>query len=235
MNAVSSAQRAFLGNLSLGLTPRIIDVGANVGEWALAALDRWPQANITCVEPQPTAFEALKKAAGGRFNLIQAALVGDYSEIGIDWRKTMWVDTDKDVLASFHRPGTFIPGAVQGKTEIRVDCRTLYELDLGTIDLLKIDTEGHELNVLTGADTRLTPDTIRVIEWEYNQCAIAAHVFVHDFWCLLTGAGYQVGVLRDDGLVEPIREYDMTLEHVCPAREFVAASTITDDGKVVAA
>ncbi len=228
MNAVSPAQRAFLGNLSLGMNPKIVDVGANVGEWALAALDRWPKADITCVEPQPTAFKELESAAGGRFRLENVALVASDTERS----RPLWVDADRDVLGSFHKPGTFIPGAVQGKKTIDVRCQTLRRIAMTGVDLLKLDAEGNELEILRGAEQVLSPRNYRIIEWEYNQCAIGAHVFVHDFWVLLTGAGYQVGVMNDDGLVDRIDRYDMALEHVTPAREFVAASAITDEGKV---
>jgi FkbM family methyltransferase len=227
---VSAAQRAFLGRLSLGLTPRIVDVGANVGDWSLAALDRWPRAQIVAVEANPAATPSLERASGGRFEVINKAVVGKPEEK----TRTLYYDWNgKDgacVLGSFHRTETFIPGHVVGNHEVEVECTTLFDVTWrrGTFptDLLKLDVEGSEFEILEGAHMAgiLSPLKFKYIEWEYNQCAVASHTFVNDFWELLSARGYAIGVMREDGSVEHIPQYDMALEHVTPAREFVACS-----------
>ena len=41
--------------------PRVLDLGANVGAFAAFALSRWPEAQLTCVEPDPDNLAALTK------------------------------------------------------------------------------------------------------------------------------------------------------------------------------
>lgn len=229
-NAVSAAQRAFLGRLSVGLKPKIADVGANVGEWSLAALERWPQARIIAAEANPAALEQLQKASGGRFEIVNKAIVGDSGDI----TRTLYYDLGESqgacVLGSFHRTKTFIPGHVVGNHGVEVECASLFDMvwraDTIPIDVLKLDVEGSELEILQGAADAgiLAPYKFKYIEWEYNQCAVASHTFVNDFWELLSARGYAIGTMREDGSVEHIPEYDMTLERVAPAREFVACS-----------
>ena len=45
--------------------PLIIDVGANVGIFALWALHRWSNAKVICLEPLPPILEKLRENLGG--------------------------------------------------------------------------------------------------------------------------------------------------------------------------
>jgi FkbM family methyltransferase len=49
------------------------------------------------------------------------------------------------------------------------------------IHLLKIDTEGHELEVLKGASNLLRERRIRAIQFEFNETNIVSRVFFKDF------------------------------------------------------
>jgi len=53
------------------------------------------------------------------------------------------------------------------------------------IDLLKIDVEGHELDVLNGASRFLQDNKIKCIQFEFGGCNIDTRVFFQDFWYLL--------------------------------------------------
>jgi FkbM family methyltransferase len=41
--------------------PVVVDIGANVGAFAIWAADRWKSSEIYCIEPQPDIFEYLKE------------------------------------------------------------------------------------------------------------------------------------------------------------------------------
>ena len=56
-----------------------------------------------------------------------------------------------------------------------------------TIDFLKIDTEGNELNVLKGAQRMLTSNSINIIQFEFNEMNIISRVFLKDFYTILRG------------------------------------------------
>jgi FkbM family methyltransferase len=59
------------------------------------------------------------------------------------------------------------------------------ENNINNIDLLKIDVEGHELDVLNGASGCLKDSRIRCIQFEFGGCNIDTRVFFQDFWYLL--------------------------------------------------
>ena len=56
---------------------------------------------------------------------------------------------------------------------------------IGEIDLLKIDVEGHELDVLNGAHKCLQENKIGCIQFEFGGCNIDTRTFFQDFWYLL--------------------------------------------------
>jgi hypothetical protein len=50
------------------------------------------------------------------------------------------------------------------------------------IDLLKIDTEGYELDVLKGARKMLERNHIGLIQFEFGECDLYTRVFLRDFY-----------------------------------------------------
>ena len=54
------------------------------------------------------------------------------------------------------------------------------QLNKSTIDLLKIDIEGHELEAFAGFGRSL--NFIRVIQFEFGGCNIDTRTFFKDFW-----------------------------------------------------
>src|SRR3954447_10874768 len=55
----------------------VLDIGANTGQFARVALDRFPRAKIWCFEPLPAAYELLKgieRLSNGRVTALHFAL-----------------------------------------------------------------------------------------------------------------------------------------------------------------
>ena len=63
------------------------------------------------------------------------------------------------------------------------------------IDLLKIDTEGHDLEVLRGFAQMLTSQAIDVVQFEFTLLAIHARVWLGDFYRELAPRGFAIGKL----------------------------------------
>jgi FkbM family methyltransferase len=75
------------------------------------------------------------------------------------------------------------------------------------IDLLKIDVEGHELDVLKGAKLNLEGSRIKCIQFEFGGCNIDTRVFFQDFWYLLNSEyGYQIYRITPLG-IKHIKKY----------------------------
>jgi FkbM family methyltransferase len=201
-----SAQRSgevwFLKRLAR-VTPRLvaIDVGANVGNYANLLKTLATEAILFAFEPHPQSFEQLQGQAtvhnytainqgcsdfSGQFKLY------DYAE---STTGTQHASVYKNVIEQMHG------GAAQAwditVTTIDAFCD---ERKLQIIDLLKIDTEGHELSVLRGAAYSLARGAIGIIHFEFNAMNVVSRAFFRDFYeCL---PDYQFYRMLPDGLVQ---------------------------------
>lgn len=123
-----------------------VDVGANVGTYALAlARDAGPNGKVIAIEPHPVTHArlAFNNAASGyaQVKLVQAAAGADDGEL--------LIETDGDNLGASH----IVSGDASGKAiavpSLRLQ-RILEEAAVARVDALKIDVEGYEDRVLTG-------------------------------------------------------------------------------------
>lgn len=123
-----------------------VDVGANVGTYALAlADDVGPDGKVIAIEPHPVTHArlAFNQAASGtpQVRLVQAAAGSSDGEL--------LIETDGDNLGASH----IVAGNASGRA-IRVPSlrlqRILDEAGASGVDALKIDVEGYEDRVLTG-------------------------------------------------------------------------------------
>lgn len=132
-----------------GLRPRhIIDVGAYRGDFARDCLRVWPEARITCFEPQPHMQAALRALDGQHPGQIAVydCLLGAADGEAVPLHQA---ETASSVLAEH----------VANHPSIERPLRTLDglrgALAFGPGDLLKLDVQGYELEVLKGAQETL--------------------------------------------------------------------------------
>lgn len=161
----------------------VLDVGANVGDWTLQALEQLPHARIYAFEPSEAAFRGLVSAVGAspRVSVSQVAL-GD-----TDQEAVLYADSPGSGLASLARRRLDHAG-ISFAHEERVVVRTLESwarsVTLDKVDVLKLDVEGCELAVLRGAGDFLRD--VRVIQFEFGGCNIDTRTYFQDFWYLLS-------------------------------------------------
>lgn len=132
----------------------ILDVGANVGQAALRFREEFPHAAIHCFEPVRATFATLEKNVGSRGCQCHPLAMGSRAE-----RRTMYVRRTTTMSS------LIVPAEYASAEE--VDVRTVDEWSRGnaidSIDVLKIDTEGHDLEVLAGASGLLEKGVIRFV------------------------------------------------------------------------
>jgi FkbM family methyltransferase len=175
----------------------VVDVGANVG-WYVLDIHRYlPDAEIYAVEPHPRTFELLRDNTRGiRVHMFNIGL-GDRTEDGTLWDFAddspmkhgepiaYFASTLKGVIDELHR---------QNAQAFTVPMTTLDRFaeaeDISIIDLLKIDTEGTEIDVLKGAKNLLKMKKVRFIQFEFNEMNVYNRTFFRDFIDLLPGYSF---------------------------------------------
>ncbi len=191
----------------------VFDVGANTGQW-LKLLGKHvdlPSLNLHCFEPGAAAFAKLRERFGEVPGIVlnQTAL-GD--EAG---QRLLYIDKSDLELASFTKRESSPHGDGFEDSEM-VPVNTLdgycREKGLDQIDLLKIDTEGHELDVLQGAGRMLGERRVRLILFEFGGAGMDSRVFFRDIYDLLAAHGYQMLRITPSRYLVPVTEYSERLE-----------------------
>lgn len=150
--------------------PVVVDVGANVGQFASAIKTFVPRARIISVEPDPdTHAKLVHNLAGMSRARSHQVAVGEHREVLALHRHHVSLMT------------TLRPGEVEEydpELMVDVDVVPLDELtqDLPRIDLLKIDVEGFEVEALRGAPQTLSRTRYLLIEIGLGREATGANM-----------------------------------------------------------
>lgn len=145
----------------------LMDVGANTGQTCLTLARAFPRAKIFSFEPFPEAFTALEANTRGFSNLtpINAALGANAGELNLH-------------VNANHQTNSFLPATscsarwlpenlIRNINSIKVPVLTLDEFctarDIESINVLKIDTQGYELQVLQGARRMLERQRVGLV------------------------------------------------------------------------
>ena len=91
---------------------------------------------------------------------------------------------------------------------------------INKINLLKIDTEGHDLAVLQGARRLVKDKVIDIIEFEFVPACIATKVNMVDFCELLNG--YRICRLGLNGQLIDISPYDYRFREIYAMQHLIA-------------
>lgn len=144
------------------------DVGAHRGQISQEMLDAFPSAEVFAFEPHPATFADLcSRVASPRFRPTQVALSN------VDGDRDLHVYADSTISSLSPNARFAKRFALQGAA-ITVRSTTLDAFSssqgIEQIDLLKIDTEGHDLSVLEGAQRMLSERRIGFVYTEFNDC-----------------------------------------------------------------
>ena len=129
----------------------ILDIGANVGSFALWAQMRWPGSKIRCYEPNPGTFAFLKRNTAGHpaITCHDAALFP-----GAKPREPFFsrYDGDGEAGLASYAGDTFCKGVMKPAFEVDV----VDPARIASADIVKIDIEGGEADVLEHLDLAST-------------------------------------------------------------------------------
>lgn len=186
----------------------VFDVGANIGEWAELALGINPHLKVHCFEPSAITHQRLQSRG------LKGTVVLNHLGLGASpEEKTLYVFADGAGANSVYRREGL--NSSQAQTEqIRLDTLDAYcqREQVQHIDLLKLDVEGHELNVLKGARAMLEQGRIQRIQFEYGGTYIDARILLKDLFDLLLPYGYKLYKIYPNAL-RLVEGYDQCLEN----------------------
>jgi FkbM family methyltransferase len=195
-NEVFAAAK-FLNKLGIE-RPIVLDIGANVGLFSRALLEKIPNAKCYLFEPSPTAIAKLNEI------------------LGHDHRVTIFPfalgkETKRGRLY-FDNPGS----GLSSLTRRRLDHFNIFMDKSHSIDIvkgddvmrsnqifphyIKIDVEGHEMEVLLGL--RETIEKAKVIQFEFGGCNIDTRTFFQDFWYFFTSRSFTVYRIARNKVIE---------------------------------
>ena len=139
----------------------ILDVGGNIGQTALKYASAFPSAMIYTFEPIPSSFSRLQNAVRGcqRIKAFNTALGDTTGSIAMTSAESAG---NNKVLRDLGTPD---------RIDVPIDTIDTFTAanSIETIDLLKIDVEGYELQVLKGAEQVLHRGQVRFI---FAECVI---------------------------------------------------------------
>jgi len=190
------------------------DVGAHRGEWTKAVVVRKPDAVVYCFEIVPALAQELRDhlAALPAVHVCEHGLSSTSRQLDVSWNKTL--ETTSAVDSARHE-GDFFIGCeiVRVVGQVKTGDSVMASLADPRIDLLKMDVEGHEMEVLYGFRDTLASAARRprVIQFEYGDTWLPARHTLREAYMLLEPFGYAIGRLYPDGV--DFKRYEFKDDH----------------------
>lgn len=166
-----------LRSLNPGAISTVVDIGANIGLFALSARKAFPAAAIHCYEPNPAVFSLLRRNVEG-FNIQTHP-----EAVGADdgWVMLSPRNLDSVQMRTVPSDEGEIPQVSIGRVATRAGA---------AIDLLKLDCEGAEWGILASPCAAL--DRVRHLAMEYH--AVDGRPIHSDIVALVERRGFRVDV-----------------------------------------
>lgn len=143
--------------------PNCIDIGAEQGWWSIFCGKKNPKAKIQSFEPNPYNFESLSRN------------ISKYENISIF--PIAISDKKGEIPMTFY--GAESHSRSSSETKVICDRLDSFLAKDEVVDLMKIDTEGHEIHILQSLESRFPLISTIIFEWSvywygntYQECMI---------------------------------------------------------------
>lgn len=180
----------------------VFDVGANVGDWSANFLKLLSDSGVTesvdlyAFEPVPSTAETLRHNLGMQNSVLHYEQVALSSESGMG---DIYVGLGSGIN-SLHANPLRSDEAPVGITKVTAtDFCKIHGIQ--KVQLLKCDTEGHDMDVIRGALPMLVEGNISVLQFEYNYRWVLSRNFLRDAFTAIEKLPYMLVKLQSDHLL----------------------------------
>ena len=208
----------------------LFDVGANIGDWSIAALRGIPTTHVHAFEiARATAMDLGRNLAA-------------YSDRAIV--NTCGLGARQGEVKLFYSPesstaASMIPGVLEFSAQehqistiqeisaaIMTGDRYMADGRIDRVDFLKIDVEGAEWDVLEGFSGAFADRKIQMVQFEYGPLNLKTRRFLGDYWAFFADRGFVLGKLYPEGVA--FKDFDMSDEDFTGPNFIACLSTRTD-------
>ena len=181
--------------LAQARTECIFDVGANVGDWSIAAAGLLPGVQIHAFEIVSETAEIMRqRLASAQLSDVRVNAMGLSQESGTV-RVAYLPGFSQGSSAAVVQPG----GDVEWRAcPVRTGDEYCRENGIEHIDFLKIDVEGFEARVLKGFHAMLSGGKVAAVQFEYGHLNASVRFLLGDFYDLFEEYGFAVGKIFPD-------------------------------------
>lgn len=180
----------------------VFDVGANVGNWSQAVLNKHQDIQLHLFEPVPDNYNQLTSNMANRQNVY-------CQQLAISNRKklqTFYYYEDSPAWSTFFRRLEVEKQYnLKPPVEIQVKTQTLdsycEKAEIKRINFLKIDVEGGELNVLYGAKKLLEKGKIDYVQFEYGGTFKDSNITLQQVFDYVQKFRYSLWKINENNLV----------------------------------
>ena len=193
----------------------IFDVGANKGQWLALACgclgDR--QFTIHSFEPSKHTYQQLCECENARQQ--KHAVLNNYGLGREPAERELFYDSLGSELASLTKRKLdhfAIHMALSEKVKILTIDDYCGGQQIEHIDLLKIDVEGHELDVLDGGKKMFAKSAIGMVTFEFGGCNIDTRTLFRDFFYCFQDRQMRIARITPAGYLCELRSYKESFE-----------------------
>ncbi|MBT0957508.1 FkbM family methyltransferase [Alphaproteobacteria bacterium KMM 3653] len=190
---------------------RVMDVGANLGEFTAGLRQSYPEAEVLAVEPSALNVGKLR-ARFADDPKVQIAPCAAGSQEG---QATLFANEEGSALGSLSQRDLShlkIPMDVTEEVRLRrIDGLVAEYFGGQAPDLIKLDVEGHELDAIHGASGVL--DGVAAVQFEFGGCNIDTRTYLKDFWQFFAAQEFDlyriapIGLLKLNGYREHMESF----------------------------
>ncbi|MCP8689371.1 FkbM family methyltransferase [Marinobacterium sedimentorum] len=234
-NLNENGERVFVNNIlkyfiDKKCTDKIVvfDVGANAGDYARLITDvaKKCDSNVSLhlFEPQRKCFIKLSSIFGNG-----AAKLNGFGVSDEEQETLIYYDKEESTLASLHNRNLKyydLDLALSEKVQLRRLDSYIEENNIGHINFIKLDVEGHELKALVGLGKYLDSKFIDFIQFEYGGANLDSHTSLLQLYDLLEDKGFCISKVMPKGL--EIRKYQPYMENFSYANYAAISSEVID-------